>query len=136
MTSTQKKTIHVFQGFWTPEDCKKNPTWLFVYGDNDAQIGKKGQAVIRDEHNSIGIPTKKYPTLRKEHFYTDNELESNKRKIDNSLSILKEKLRAYETLVIPKDGIGTGLAQLNVRAPLTFKYLQEQLDKLVNHSDI
>lgn len=53
----------IFEGYWTVNDARSNKNSLFVYGDNDIKKGKKGQAIIRDEPNAIGIPTKKYPSL-------------------------------------------------------------------------
>ena len=55
---------------------------MFVFGDNDKRTGRgkeSGQAVIRDNSNALGIRTKKSPY----EFYTDKELESNKKKIDH-----------------------------------------------------
>ena len=66
-----------FKGWWSKEDCNKNPKALFVFGDNDIEKGIGGQAVIRNCTNTIGIPTKKYPSLlqvyRKRNKLTQNE---------------------------------------------------------------
>ena len=37
----------------------------------------------------------------------------------------------YTTLIIPKDGFGTGLAKLPEKAPKTFKYLEKKVKTLV-----
>ena len=41
-----------------------------------------------------------------------------------------EVSKAEQTIVIPADGLGTGRAQLESRAPLTFAYLQKCLRDL------
>ncbi len=38
----------------------------------------------------------------------------------------------FEIVVIPADGIGTGFAELDKRAPKTFAYLQQKLAELEN----
>lgn len=54
--------LQVFQGFWGLEDVRLNHDCLFVFGDNDAQTGRAGQAVIRGEPNAIGLATKRSPS--------------------------------------------------------------------------
>lgn len=128
--SCGKKIVIIFEGFWTCDDVRQNPNCLFVFGDNDIQLGKGGQAIIRDEINSIGIPTKKRPSIKSDSdFYNDEEYEENKKKIDIAIcKVLKEFMKnKYTALVLPKDGLGTGLAQLNKRAPKTFNYLVKKL---------
>jgi hypothetical protein len=56
--------VKIFQEFWSIIDAKNNGDFLFIFGDNDKKIGKKGQAIIRDEINAYGIPTKKYAMRR------------------------------------------------------------------------
>jgi len=127
------KTVIYFRGWWKDSDLQKNPTHLFVFGDNDIEKSKGGQAIIRDEPNAMGIPTKKLPSLRKGSFYTDDDLEENKKNINNAIyKILLEFLsKDYDTLVFPEDGLGTGYAQLQVRAPETYKYLTAKVNAIV-----
>ncbi len=124
-----KKVIR-FKGWWKQSDLQANPKHLFIFGDNDIERGKGGQAIIRDEPNAFGIPTKKLPSLRAGSFYTDEELEDNTRKIDNAIhKILHEfYTKEYDTLVFPEDGLGTGYAQLQARAPKTYQYLTRKMD--------
>ncbi|AKI80171.1 hypothetical protein QJ850_gp528 [Acanthamoeba polyphaga mimivirus] len=125
-----KSKIVIFKGYWTENDVKKNLDALFVYGDNDAKIGKGGQAIIRDLPNTIGIPTKKYPTNHSSSFYTDKEYYDNIFKIDQAINQLIDVSQKYRLIVLPEDGFGTGLAQLPKKAPLTYKYLVEQINNL------
>ena len=58
------KKIIIQNKFYTITDVRKHSDYLYIFGDNDVGIGKGGQAIIRDEHNAIGIPTKKEPNNR------------------------------------------------------------------------
>ena len=51
-----KYKIVTFRGFWTIEDVRNKPNYLFLFGDNDVQKGEGGQAIIRYEPNAFGIP--------------------------------------------------------------------------------
>ena len=81
---------------------------------------------MRGEPNAAGIPTKKTPSTDDGAYFTDAELKQNKAAIDAAFN----KIPADKNIVIPKAGLGTGLAQLQKRAPETFKYLQQKLAKL------
>jgi hypothetical protein len=124
----------IFQGIWTISDVQNNPNLLFIYGDNDKKFGKKGQAVIRDEVNTIGIPTKKYPSNYSSSFYTDDEYNLNVSKINGQIQKVITILQTgiYDGIVLPECGLGTGLSQLPTKAPRTFEYLCGSIDNLQN----
>ena len=105
---------------------KKNPDKVFLFGDNLKGYGKGGQAIIRDEPNAIGIPTKKAPSMDKTAFFTDAEYASNKKVIDEAFT----KIPRGKTIVVPKDNLGTGREQIKKKAPKTWFYLQEKLKEL------
>lgn len=111
-----------------------NPKSLYVFGDNDIKKGKLGQAIIRDCSNAMGVPTKRLPSRSSEAYYSDSDLEENKRKIDiafdNIIKTLNNPLNGYDSLVLPLGGLGTGLAKLDSKAPLTFEHLQKRLEEL------
>lgn len=114
----------------TREYIQKNPEVLFVFGDNDQRWGDGGMAKeFRDEPNSIGIRTKKYPGIQDKHFYSDDGYEENCAKIQEDVDRIRKAFRQYAIIYIP-DGIGKGLAQLQKRAPKTYQFLQEQISKL------
>ena len=127
--------INIFDGFWTVDDVKQNTDILFIYGDNDKKTGKKGQAIIRNETNAIGIPTKKYPSMKKDAFYNDDEYEMNKIKINTAIELIYIKLKTgkYKSIYMPENNFGTGLAQLEIHAPKTFKYLNKQIEKMIDN---
>jgi hypothetical protein len=123
--------VYCWSGFWTIKDCRQHPDFLFVFGDNDYEIGKGGQAIIRDEENSIGIPTKHAPNNYSSAFYSDDNLKENKLKILKAIQLIEQESNKYTTLIFPENGIGTGLAQLDVKAPRTFKFLVQEINKLI-----
>lgn len=105
---------------------------IFLFGDNLAGKGLGGQAAaMRGEPNAVGIPTKKYPSNSANSFFCDKELEQNREAIDLAFDRLSDLVsKGMKFVVIPADGLGTGRAQLQERAPLTFSYLQERLKNL------
>jgi hypothetical protein len=112
----------------SPEVLKTNPDKFYLFGDNLQGKGKGGQAIVRDEPNAIGIPTKKAPRRDESAYFTDDELADNKAAIDKAFA----KLPDNAVIVVPEDGLGTGLADLPRRAPKTFAYLESKLLGLTN----
>ena len=104
------------------EFVRANRDRIFLFGDNLAGKGFGGQAAaMRGEPNCVGIPTKKFPSNRDDAFFTDLEFEQNKAAIDHAFEILFSKIsKAEQIIVIPADGLGTGRAQHQCRAPQTF----------------
>lgn len=126
--------VETFNGYWSLSDVKNRKDYIFIFGDNDAKIGKGGQAIIRDQENAMGIPTKKYPGFSPKAYYNDEEIEKNIAKIDNSVNNIIYKLKNYKNLykgiILPEDGLGTGLADLKNKAPKTFEYLNKKIKEL------
>ncbi len=92
----------------------------FIFGDNLTGQGLGGQAKeMCGEENSVGIPTKKASNNNPNSFFIDQEFTANKKAIDEAFS----KIPPHKTVVIPKAGLGTGLAKLQEKAPKTFAYL-------------
>lgn len=101
--------------------CKVNPDKIYVFGDNLIGKGKKGQAIIRDCQNSFGVPTKRLPAMTEQAFFADRE--------DEMQAVLESLRKLYRlskdyTLVFPKAGLGTGLAQMEKRSPEIFKLMK------------
>lgn len=116
--------IEIFK-IYKVKDLKNNPNKIFVFGDNLKRKGEGGQAIIRGEENAYGIVTKKSPSSKSSSYFTDDDLEDNKENIDKDIQ--KIKLDGRKNIVFPKDGLGTGLAKLNKKAPDTYKYLKDRL---------
>lgn len=109
---------------------KENKNIFFVFGDNLVKKGKGGQAVIRGLKNTIGVPTKKYPSNRSNSYMSDDELNSNKEAINQAFVKINEKIKEGYFIALPKDGLGTGLAKLKEKAPKTNEYLLNKIEKL------
>ena len=115
---------------YTPKLVRENSNIIFVFGDNLVKKGKGGQAIIRDINNTIGVPTKKYPSNYKKSYFTDEELEQNKKVIDIAFNKIVQKIRDGYFIALPIGGLGTGLAKLEEKAPKTNKHLLKKLEKL------
>jgi len=105
--------------------CRRNPNKCYLFGDNLEGWGKKGQAVIRDEPNAIGIPTKVAPRWDDDANFTDDNggFETYRQLINDAFN----KIPNGVTVVIPTDGLGTGLAQLPKRAPKLYQHILDHL---------
>lgn len=120
--------VMVFKGKYTTNLCKENPDFLFVFGDNVKRRGCGGQAVIRPMENTFGIATKWSPSRSHEDFFSDDNTQSMNYILWDieKLELLSNK-RLYDKIVFPLHGFGTGLAELDVRAPKTFAFLNSLL---------
>lgn len=112
-------------------NLKTNPTHLYVFGDNMEREGFGGQAKeCRMEPNAVGIPTKWSPSMKAEAFFSDKDFDRVKIDLDIAFHVLSEHLKSGGTVVLPVDGIGTGLANLEIKSPLIFEYIQKGLADL------
>lgn len=128
---------------------RENPMWLYAFGDNMSRIGLGGQAKeMRGEPNSIGVPTKWTPFRTDRSYFTDDILDPTHPPggptqvsrfsrnqmvidaIDEAFSKLRNHLAADGIVVIPADGLGTGLAQLPTRAPRIHRYIEDWISRL------
>ena len=114
-----KPTV-IIRELYSPELVRSHPKVVFVYGDNMAGRGKGGQAVVRDEENVFGIPTKRDPRT---HF---SDLPDERGALIEAVEVLTSIAKDH-TLVFPEGGIGTGLAELGRRSPR----IKEELDNLL-----
>lgn len=118
------------QSFVTPEDCRANPDAIYLFGDNFLRKGKKGQAIIRDEPNAAGIATKWLPARNPEAYFSDMQLPAQRRMIAADFRKVFSARDSGKIIVLPLDGLGTGLANLPKNAPKTNEFLLWMLDLL------
>lgn len=122
----------------TREMLREYPYKLFVFGDNMVGKGYGGQAKeMRDEPNAIGIPTKHRPDNTPDAFFSDRDFPVVKDVIDKAFIRLVVHIVMGGDVVWPKDGIGTGLAQLPKKAPLIWNYIEvwrKALDQLTSRT--
>ena len=119
----------------TREFVRSHPTWLFVFGDNLARKGLGGQArEMRGEPNAVGIATKRSPSMNSDAFFSDSDIHNVivMGAIKDSFRILEFHLLSGDVVVIPKNGVGGGLANLPVNAPLIDTFIKDSISRLVN----
>ena len=118
--------------FWTIQSVKNKPNILYLFSDNDkdknTNIPGGNQAVIRGLKNAFGIRTG-YSGGYSGGF-RDDKLEYNKKMIKDDLKTLKRISKKYKKIVYSSQGFGTGIFNLPNVAPLTYKYLYDQLWKI------
>ena len=116
---------------YSVEQCRINFDTLFIFGDNLERVGMGGQAVIREQRNSLGFATKKAPGGAKEDYFTDDEYEENCKIIDEEIEKIKKYAEEYKykAIAFPFMGLGTGLSEMPLRCPQTFFYLCTRLQQ-------
>lgn len=125
-----------YEAYITRDMVRSNPKTIYVFGDNDMMEGFGGQASqMRGEKNAIGIPTKKAPNMDLDSFYTDLEYDTNVKKINHAVNLIINKIKDGYNIVLPKDGLGTGLAKLNEKAPKTYSFLNSTIKALEKYVD-
>lgn len=106
----------------TTEDCKANRNKIYLFGDNLQGFGKGGQAIIRDEPNSLGVPTKVNPSMSKDSFFSDD---LHYDIIHKSLKEIWIKHLKNETIVVPEFRFGYGLSMIDTYAPRIANLINE-----------
>ena len=110
------------------------PNVLFMFGDNMQRRGLGGQAAeMRGELNAVGVPTKWSPGITEADYFTDMDLGNDqvRSRIDAAFGRVEHWLRIGNDVVIPTDGIGTGRAQLERRAPVLLRYINDKIAELI-----
>lgn len=124
--------VEIQKTWFSLDECQKNEHKLYVFGDNMVRYGLGGQAAIRPATNSYGIATKRLPTMNTNAFFADRQDEAQVL-IDDIHGLLNQfKIGKYETIVLPADGLGTGLAKMSETSPRLFKWLNETLSMVLN----
>lgn len=102
----------------TRQMMRREPKTLFVFGDNAKHVGLGGQAQqMRGEPNAVGIITKWLPARTEEAFFKDADYDTVRPFIQQQFDKLGQHLYNGCNVVWPVEGIGTGLAELEKRAP-------------------
>lgn len=118
--------------YWTRQSCEKDSLSLYIFGDNDEKKGRKGQAVIRGLPNAMGVPTKQRPSMHITAFYLDIDYERQCEKIKAAVDQILLSVCSYQRVILPEDGLGTGLADLPNKSPKTYAFLLEQLERIAD----
>ena len=124
---------------YTPEILRSAPNTIFVFGDNMQRKGKGGQAAVRDEPNAFGIPTKFAPSNAEGSFFTQAMTPEQKREVWETIKKDIDTLAQYKAegkdILLPKNGIGTGLAQLGKHNPQLMNALIKELQNKLGFKD-
>lgn len=118
------------------KDLKANPEVLYIFGDNLDRQGLGGQAgEMRGEPNAFGIATKRSPGSNYPNDYFLDEQSDvipllEKEFLDLLIHLGEANSPDYKAIVVPSDGIGTGLSQMPEYAPKALGFINLQLTKL------
>ncbi|SDK39192.1 hypothetical protein [Bradyrhizobium ottawaense] len=116
----------VFQNWITRNDLLDNRDKMYVFGDNVQRTGFAGQAKeMRGEPNAIGVVTKWAPSMQPTAFFDDTA--ACKMLVERDLLLVQQALDRGRTVVVPADGIGTGLSRLPKYAPNLDAFIKEWL---------
>lgn len=123
-----------FSGWYSPALCRQSPETVFVFGDNLNGFGKGGQAIIRDEPNAFGIPTKRKPAMTPGSFFVEGN-EADLDAVLDRIGKLWALLKLGRTIVIPvtSDGavsLGLERAELKERAPSIYEAITRHVDEM------
>jgi hypothetical protein len=90
--------------------------------------------MIRDVFNSYGIATKRTPSMDEKAFFSDkrDEAQALYEDIYNLLYTFHRFDDVFDTLVLPADGLGTGLSQMPERSPQLFAWMNQTLSHLLD----
>jgi len=124
--------VEIQKRWYGINDCLSNKHKLYVFGDNTIRTGHGGQASIRDIKNSIGIATKLLPSQSNNAYFSDQYEEYQIIVNDIEKMIKKFKEEEYEVLVLPYDGLGTGLSKMPEKSPELFKWMNSLLSEIFN----
>lgn len=128
-------------------DVQANKHLLYLFGDNLDRVGMGGQAgEMRGEPNSFGIATKRsighsYP---KDYFFDIEEdvigiIDAEFQRLHMHLTehrtrgfgMPDDTREVYQGIVIPSDGLGTGLSRMPEYAPKALAHLDKKLAALL-----
>jgi hypothetical protein len=115
----------------TRQMLRDEPSTLWVFSDNLIGRGLIGQAYeMRGEPNAVGIPTKRLPALDPVAYFDDADMGVFLATAAEPLHRLLVHLRTGGVVVWPAAGIGTGLADLERRAPQVWACLERARERL------
>ena len=103
--------------------CRQEEQTIFVFGDNLIGKGTAGQAAIRYMPNTVGIPTKRLPSMAPNAFFSDQP--------DEAYALLRQlSMLAYihtqgTQIAFPSAGLGTGMARMETKSPRLFNLMNE-----------
>ena len=121
----------IYQKFINREDLKANPKVLYVFGDNMQRHGMGGQAgAMRGEPNAVGVATKELPSQYPNSFFYEKDWIKHSHQVRKDFFPVRMHLNNGGLVVIPLDGLGTGLSELHKYAPSLDLYIKDYIKGL------
>lgn len=112
-------------------DLAANRRVIYLFGDNMLHTGFGGQAgEMRGEENAVGIPTKWVPSDEPDAFFYDDMPLSDWHMatytIRSAFEFACARARVLDhVIVVPSDGLGTGLSRLPEYAPRLLSFINQ-----------
>lgn len=131
-TSFTPIITEVQREWYSKVQCKANKNKLYVFGDNLLRTGCGGQAIIRYETNTHGIATKSFPGTHPTDYFDDSPHQAIAVINDIHSLITKYHTGEYDCVVLPHDGLGTGLSKMDKTSPQLFKMMNSMLQAICN----
>lgn len=127
--------ITLYYGWLTTELVDANIDKIFVFGDNCKRYGTGGQAVIRSCDNSLGLVTKRKPTMQDDAFFEDGN-KQDKYMMQRDFRKIRSYLEIGDHVVIPINhrmeiNLGTERAKLKEKAPELHYYMLQEFCKII-----
>lgn len=85
---------------------------------------------MRGEPNAIGVRTKRAPGTNPGDYWSDDRYDECCHMIWEDLERARRWVRRGQNVVIPEDGLGTGMARLPEKAPRVFRFLTQAISDL------
>jgi hypothetical protein len=126
--------VILFSGWYSRALCQAHPEKTFVFGDNLLGFGKGGQAIIRDEPNAHGVPTKRKPSMALGSFFEENS-ENDLDAVLASLKPLWTRLENGLAVIFPVNdageiSLGLERAELRQRAPSIYETICRHVEEM------
>lgn len=115
--------MYVFEDWLSKKLCVDNKDAIIVYGDNLNHRGASGQAIIRDEVNTLSLPTRRIPAMSEDSFFSDRKDEI--KAVTESLDRIRDLHKQGITIILPVSIVGSGLAKLISKSPKIYKLIKD-----------
>jgi hypothetical protein len=123
--------IVIRQKFIQRQDLRDNLDTLYIFGDNKERCGNGGQAKhMRGEPNAYGVATKRKAAHGSPDCYFHDDEQDAWDTVKLDFDGLEVTARRYMKIVVPSDGIGTGLSKLPEYAPKLLEYINQRIERL------
>ena len=137
--------VEIWEGFWTRQDAIDNRDKLFLFGGNFLQdtlqtiprVPSKTQAVIRGLNNAVAVNTKWTNGTQESAYLNDIDIKDYSQYLRKLSFHLEWRVSVFGALILPskENGIGTGTAYLQQKAPKCWELLQEFLKPLYERAE-